>query len=167
MGRLFLCKNFSELEENCVFAPCTAWAAIRLLRANLFDIAGKKAAMIGRSAAVGRPLAHMLSCLDATVTLCHSRTKDLPGILRTSDIVVSATGQPKWIKGEMLSEGCVVLDVGINTDENDKLCGDVDFESVSQKVSMITPVPGGIGPVTLACIMENTLKAAEMKKTSS
>jgi methylenetetrahydrofolate dehydrogenase (NADP+)/methenyltetrahydrofolate cyclohydrolase len=103
----------------------------------------------------------MLTMLDATVTLCHTKTPDLPGVFKRSDIVISAAGKPRWIKKEMLSEGAVVIDVGTNFDKNGKICGDADFEDIKSSVDAATPVPGGVGPVTLACLLEAVVKAAE------
>ena len=161
MGRLFLCKNFSEIEEGGFFTPCTAMAVIKLLREHKLELAGKRVSVMGRSSIVGRPLAHMLSCLDATVTLCHSRTRNLTDILKNSEVVISAVGKPRWITSSMISPGAVVVDVGTNTDSAGKFCGDVDFEDVKPGAGHISPVPGGVGPVTLACLLENTVKAAE------
>lgn len=161
MGRLFLCKSFSEIEEGGFFTPCTAMAVIKLLREHKFELAGKRVSVIGRSSIVGRPLAHMLSCLDATVTLCHSRTRDLTDTLKNSEAVISAVGKTRWITPKMISQGAAVVDVGTNTDSAGKFCGDVDFENVKTVAGYISPVPGGVGPVTLACLLENTVKAAE------
>lgn len=161
-GRLFLCKNFREIEEAGFFVPCTALAVIKLLREHKISVEGKRATVVGRSSVVGRPLAHMLSCLDATVTLCHSRTAGLPEILRSSQVVIAAVGKARWLKAGMISPGATVIDVGTNTDETGKFCGDVDFENVILTAGEASPVPGGVGPVTLACLIESTVKAAEL-----
>ena len=161
MGRLLIAKKFGEIETGGFFTPCTALAVIRLMKFYGIDPAGKAIAVAGRSAIVGKPLALMLTMLDATVTLCHTKTPDLPGIFKRSGIVISAAGKPRWIKKEMLSEGAVVIDVGTNFDENGKMCGDADFEDIKDRVAAATPVPGGVGPVTLACLLEAVVKAAE------
>ena len=161
MGRLFLCKNFSEIEKGGFFAPCTALAVVRLLQYHKVEFSGKKAAVLGRSSTVGRPLAHMFSCLDATVTLCHSRTPDMAKTLAGADILASAIGKARWVKKEMLPPGAIVADVGTNSDENGVFCGDVDYAAVEPVVSAISPVPGGVGPVTLACLLENIVLAFE------
>jgi len=161
LGRLLIAKNFSEIETGGFFTPCTALAVIRLLKHYSIDPRGKNVALAGRSAVAGKPLALMLTMLDATVTLCHTKTPDLPGVFKRSDIVISAAGKPRWIKKEMLSEGAVVIDVGTNFDKNGKICGDADFEDIKSSVDAATPVPGGVGPVTLACLLEAVVKAAE------
>ncbi|MCX5785977.1 MAG: bifunctional 5,10-methylenetetrahydrofolate dehydrogenase/5,10-methenyltetrahydrofolate cyclohydrolase [Elusimicrobia bacterium] len=161
MGRLAIARKFSEIETGGFFTPCTALAVIRLMRFYGIDPAGKVIAVAGRSAIVGKPLAQMLTMLDATVTLCHTKTPDLPGIFKRSDIVISAAGRPRWIKKELLSKDAVVIDVGTNFDENGKMCGDADFENIKDSVKAATPVPGGVGPVTLACLLEAAVAAAE------
>ncbi|PIU20065.1 MAG: bifunctional 5,10-methylene-tetrahydrofolate dehydrogenase/5,10-methylene-tetrahydrofolate cyclohydrolase [Elusimicrobia bacterium CG08_land_8_20_14_0_20_59_10] len=161
MGRLFIAKRFAELESGNFFVPCTALAVIRLLKHHGFDVAGKNIAVAGRSAVVGRPLAHMLTGLDATVTLCHTRTRDIAGVFKRSDIVILAAGKAKWVKKEMLGPGAVVIDVGTNFDESGKMCGDAD-EDIKDTAAAVTPVPGGVGPVTLACLLEAAVKAAEL-----
>lgn len=161
MGRLFLCKNFREIAAAGLFVPCTALAVVRLMRHHEITISGARIAVVGRSSTVGKPLAHMLSCLDATVTLCHSRTVDLPQVLKTCDIVISAIGKARWLKPDMIKEGATVIDVGTNTDDKGIFCGDADFEALKPLASAITPVPGGVGPVTLSCLLENIIKAAE------
>jgi len=162
MGRLFIAKKFSEIEGGAYFVPCTALAVVRLLKFYTCDISGKNVAVVGRSAVVGRPLAHMLTTLDATVTLCHTRTKDLASIFKASDLVITAVGKAKWLKKELLPEGATVIDVGTNFDENGKMCGDADFENLKETAAALTPVPGGVGPVTLACLLEAVVKAAEL-----
>ena len=161
MGRLFISKNMDEIARGGFFVPCTALAVIKMIKKYSMDIRGANIAVVGRSSIVGRPLAHMLTSMDATVTLCHSRTKDLSSIFKKSDMIISAIGKARWIKADMLPEDCAVIDVGTNIDENGKMCGDVDFENVKDKARSITPVPGGVGPVTLACLIESAVKAAE------
>ncbi|WP_432696053.1 bifunctional methylenetetrahydrofolate dehydrogenase/methenyltetrahydrofolate cyclohydrolase FolD [Marinobacterium sp. YM272] len=141
--------------------PCTPYGCMRLLKAYGVDPMGKKAVVVGASNIVGRPVALELLMERATVTVCHSKTQDLPGELAQADIVIAAVGIPKFIKGEWLKKGAVVIDVGINRLETGKLVGDVDFDSAYEKVSAITPVPGGVGPMTIACLLQNTLEACE------
>lgn len=153
-----LWRRRTEPEPNpqyCV--PCTPRGIIRLLKAADVEISGKRAVVVGRSNIVGLPVAKLLLNENATVTICHSHTKDLGAITREADILVVAVGQPKLITGDMVRPGAVVIDVGINHDENGKLCGDVDFESVKDIASVITPVPKGVGPMTICSLMENTI----------
>lgn len=143
--------------------PCTPLGCLILLREASGTLAGKHAVVIGRSNIVGKPVAQLLLKEHCTVTIAHSKTKDLAAIVKTADIVVAAVGKPKLIKGEWLKKGAVVIDVGINRIEingKTKLVGDVDFESCQGIAGAITPVPGGVGPMTIACLLENTLKAA-------
>lgn len=142
-------------------ASCTPAGIMELLRRYHIDPAGKRAVVIGRSKIVGRPMALLLLNADATVTVCHTKTQDLAWECRNADILVAAAGKPKLITGDMVKEGAVVIDVGMNRDENGKLCGDVDFESVKKKASFLTPVPGGVGPMTVAMLLKNTVNAAE------
>jgi len=142
------------------FVPCTPLGCSMLLKDVMGDLSGKHAVVIGRSNIVGKPLAQLLLKESCTVTIAHSRTKDLPSLLKTADIVVAAVGRPEMIKGEWLKEGCVVIDVGINRLEGKKLVGDVDYASCEGIASHITPVPGGVGPMTIACLLENTLRSA-------
>jgi len=141
--------------------PCTPLGLIRLLDSIEYDLKGKEAVVIGRSQIVGKPVALLLLERHATVTLCHSRTVDLPAKVRQADVVIAAVGRAKMIKGDWIQPGAVVLDVGINRQEDGKLCGDVDFESAREVASYITPVPGGVGPMTIAMLMWNTLQAAK------
>lgn len=136
--------------------PCTPKGIIRLLEYYDIGISGKNAVIIGRSNIVGRPVAQMLLNANATVTICHSRTKNLSEITKTADILISAAGRAGLVTADMVKDGAVVIDVGMNRDENGKLCGDVDFESVKEKASFITPVPGGVGPMTICSLMVNT-----------
>ncbi|WP_342598367.1 bifunctional methylenetetrahydrofolate dehydrogenase/methenyltetrahydrofolate cyclohydrolase FolD [Psychrobacillus sp. FSL H8-0483] len=143
------------------FLPCTPFGIMKLLEYSDVDVAGKHAVIIGRSNIVGKPMGQLLLQKDATVTYCHSRTKDLHAFTKQADILVVATGRAKMIDASYIKEGAVVIDVGINRDENNKLCGDVDFASAQEVASKITPVPGGVGPMTIAMLMENTCLAAE------
>ncbi|WFN36076.1 bifunctional methylenetetrahydrofolate dehydrogenase/methenyltetrahydrofolate cyclohydrolase FolD [Methanomicrobium antiquum] len=152
-------RLFSGMPE---FVPCTPGGIMTLLKEYKIETSGKKAVVVGRSVDVGRPMAALLINADATVTVCHSRTKNLEDEMKAADILISAIGKAKFVTAEMVKSGAVVIDVGINQDENKRLCGDVDFESVKDKVSAITPVPGGVGPMTIATLMENTLKSAKM-----
>lgn len=139
--------------------PCTPEGIIKLLDKAGIQIEGKKAVVIGRSNIVGLPAAKLLLDRNATVTIAHSRTKDLAKVASEADILVVAIGRPKFVTADMVGEGAAVIDVGVNRDpETGKLCGDVDFEAVRDKASVITPVPGGVGPMTRACLMENTLE---------
>ena len=140
-------------------SPCTPQGIMKLLAAEGVDPKGKRAVVIGRSNIVGLPVAKMLLDANATVTLCHTRTVDLPSVTRQAEILVVAAGRAKMVTGDMVSPGCVVIDVGMDRDpETGKLCGDVDFDSVAPKAAAITPVPGGVGPMTIACLMENTVQ---------
>lgn len=144
--------------NNPNIAPCTAQGIIDLLDYYDIPIEGKHAVVVGRSNIVGKPVAHLLTCRNATVTVCHSKTPNLGEFTRQADILVVAIGKSKYITADMVKPGAVVIDVGINRDENGKLCGDVDFEQVEPVASAITPVPGGIGPMTIAELLKNTIK---------
>jgi len=141
------------------FVPCTPLGCWMLLKDNLSSLAGLHAVVIGRSNIVGKPMAQLLLKESCTVTIAHSKTKDLPTLIKTADIVVAAVGRPKMVMCEWLKQGAVVIDVGINRVDG-KLVGDVDFASCQGIAAAITPVPGGVGPMTIACLLENTLKAA-------
>lgn len=145
------------------FLPCTPFGVIRLLEYYNIDIKGKHAVVIGKSLAVGKPLSLMLLSKDATVTVCHKETIGLENYTRQADILCVAVGKPNLITGDMVKEGVIVVDIGINVLQDGKIVGDVDFESVSKKASFITPVPGGVGPVTIAMLLENTVKSAMTK----
>src|SRR6266700_1218499 len=132
---------------------CTPHAVIQILQRSKLSVSGRHAVVLGRSKLVGKPVAMMLQALDATVTMCHSRTKDLEATCRQADILVAAIGQPRFVKASMVKEGAVVIDVGINRDKDGKLCGDVDFDAVKDKTSAITPVPGGVGPMTITMLL--------------
>ena len=138
--------------------PCTPEGIIKMLDSANVKIAGKRAVVLGRSQIVGLPVAKLLLDRNATVTICHSRTADLASVTREADILVVAIGRAKFVNGDMVKDGAAVIDVGMDRDENGKLCGDVDFESVAPKASYITPVPGGVDPMTITCLMENTIK---------
>lgn len=157
----FSAENIGKLcmNEDCLVA-CTPNGVMKMLESAKIDLKGKNAVVIGRSNIVGKPMAMLLLNADCTVTVCHSKTKNLKEVCANADILVAAIGRAKFVTGDMVKDGAVVVDVGINRDENGKLCGDVDFESVSQKCSYITPVPGGVGPMTITMLMYNTCLAA-------
>ncbi|MBQ9118581.1 MAG: bifunctional methylenetetrahydrofolate dehydrogenase/methenyltetrahydrofolate cyclohydrolase FolD [Lachnospiraceae bacterium] len=144
------------------FVSCTPAGIIELLKRSDVEIAGKECVVIGRSNIVGKPMAALLIRENGTVTVCHSKTKDLKEVTKRADILVAAIGKPKFITAEYVKDGAVVIDVGIHRNADNKLCGDVDFDSVEPKASAITPVPGGVGPMTIAMLMVNCLKSAEM-----
>ena len=133
---------------------------MELISRSGIDLTGKEAVVVGRSNIVGKPMAFLLLAQNATVTMCHSRTKDLPSVTRRADVLIAAIGKPRMIKADMVKEGAVIIDVGVNRLENGKLAGDVDFDEVAPRASYITPVPGGVGPMTIAMLMKNTLDAA-------
>ena len=143
------------------FVSCTPAGIIQLLKRSGIEISGKECVVIGRSNIVGKPMGMLLLRENGTVTICHSRTKDLRQVCKRADILVVAIGKPLFIDETYVKEGAVVIDVGIHRDENNKLCGDVDFERVAPHCSAITPVPGGVGPMTIAMLMQNTVEAAE------
>ena len=145
------------------FLPCTPAGIMELLKYYNVDINGKECVVIGRSNIVGKPMALLLLAQNGTVTVCHSRTKDLASTVARADILVVAIGKPNFITGDMIKPGAVVIDVGINRLESGKLCGDVEFESASAVSSMITPVPGGVGPMTITMLLKNTVTAAKIK----
>ena len=144
------------------FLPCTPAGVIALLKRSGYEIAGKRCVVIGRSNLVGKPLAALLTAEDGTVTLCHSKTRDLAGICREADILISAAGRAGLVTGEMVKAGAIVIDVGMNRDQEGKLCGDVVFDGAAEKAAAITPVPGGVGPMTVAMLMKNCVLAAKM-----
>lgn len=145
------------------FLPCTPAGVMELIHSTGVDVCGKKAVVIGRSNIVGKPMAMLLLHENATVEITHSKTKNLSEITAGADILVAAIGRAKFVTVDMVKDGAVVIDVGMNRDENGKLCGDVDFESVKDKCSYITPVPGGVGPMTISMLMQNTLTAAKIQ----
>lgn len=143
------------------FLSCTPYGIIKLLERTGTEIIGKHAVIVGRSNIVGKPMGQLLLQRDATVTYCHSKTKDLASFTKQADILIVAIGKAKFITGEHVKEGAVVIDVGMNRDENGKLCGDVDFATAKEVASAITPVPGGVGPMTITMLLSNTLQSAE------
>ena len=145
---------------NYSFLPCTPSGCMELIHSTGVDVAGKECVVIGRSNIVGKPMAMLLLHENDTVTICHSKTKNLSEVCARADILVAAVGKPNFVTADMVKEGAVVIDVGINRLENGKLCGDVKFDEVSEKAGYITPVPGGVGPMTIAMLMKNTLTAA-------
>lgn len=155
VGKIFL--------GNYDFLPCTPAGIIRLLDYYNVEISGKRCVVIGRSNIVGKPMAHLLLERNGTVTVCHSKTENLTEITKQADILVVAVGKPQFVTADMVKEGAVVIDVGINRGADGKLVGDVDFNSVSEVASYITPVPGGVGVMTVTMLLENTLKAAEIQ----
>lgn len=146
------------------FVPCTPFGVMRLIEKSGVNPRGKSAVIVGRSNIVGKPMALLLLAADATVTVAHSRTPDLSAVTRNADILVAAVGRAKLIKADMVKPGAVVIDVGMNRDENGKLCGDVDFAEVKEIAGSITPVPGGVGPMTIAMLMQNSVLAAQMRR---
>jgi methylenetetrahydrofolate dehydrogenase (NADP+)/methenyltetrahydrofolate cyclohydrolase len=145
---------------NPLFVPCTPRGIMELISRTGIELLGKEAVVVGRSNIVGKPIALLLLAKHATVTICHSRTKDLPLVTGRADVLIAAVGRPEMIKADMVKKGAVVIDVGVNRLENGKLTGDVAFHEVASKASYITPVPGGVGPMTIAMLMKNTLDAA-------
>ncbi len=146
------------------FLPCTPAGCMELIHSTGVEVAGKECVVIGRSNIVGKPMAMLLLHDNGTVTVCHSKTKNLAEVCARADILVAAVGRPNFVTADMVKEGAVVIDVGINRLDNGKLCGDVKFDEVSEKAGWITPVPGGVGPMTIAMLMKNTLTAAKQKK---
>ena len=157
----FSVENIGKLAmgEKCLVA-CTPNGVMKMLEYYGVELTGKRAVVVGRSNIVGKPMALLLLNANATVTVCHSKTRDLKAECLKAEVLVAAIGKEKFITADMVKEGAVVIDVGMNRDENGKLCGDVDFETVKDKCSYITPLPGGVGPMTRAMLMENTLLAA-------
>lgn len=148
---------------NYAFLPCTPAGCMELIHSTGIEVAGKECVVIGRSNIVGKPMAMLLLHENGTVTVCHSKTKDLAEVCRRADILVAAVGRANFVTADMVKDGAVVIDVGINRLENGKLCGDVKFDEVSEKAGYITPVPGGVGPMTIAMLMKNTLTAARIQ----
>ncbi|WP_099204193.1 bifunctional methylenetetrahydrofolate dehydrogenase/methenyltetrahydrofolate cyclohydrolase FolD [Scatolibacter rhodanostii] len=148
---------------NFAFLPCTPAGVIELIHSTGISIAGKNCVVLGRSNIVGKPMSMLLLHENGTVTICHSQTKNMTEICKKADILVSAIGKPKFVTADMIQEGAIVIDVGMNHDENGKLCGDVDFEAVEKIASYITPVPGGVGPMTITMLLKNTITAAKMQ----
>jgi len=155
IGRLVL--------KRPVLRPCTPYGCMRLLAETGEDLVGKHAVIIGQSNIVGRPMALELLMARCTVTICHSATRDLPALTRQADIVVAAMGKMRFVQGDWIRSGAIVIDVGINRGDDGKLVGDVDFDAARQRAGWITPVPGGVGPMTIATLLANTLRAAELQ----
>jgi methylenetetrahydrofolate dehydrogenase (NADP+)/methenyltetrahydrofolate cyclohydrolase len=155
IGRLVL--------KRPLLRPCTPYGCMTLLKGTGEDLIGQHAVIIGQSNIVGRPMALELLMERCTVTICHSKTRDLPGLVRQADIVVAGIGKARFVQGDWIKEGAMVIDVGVNRGEDGKLCGDVDFEAAKARASWITPVPGGVGPMTIATLLANTLRAAELQ----
>ena len=147
------------------FLPCTPAGVMELIRSTGTDLTGKRAVVLGRSNIVGKPMAMLLLHENATVTIAHSKTQNLAELTRQADVLVAAVGRPKFVTADMVKPGAVVIDVGMDRDENGKLCGDVDFDGVSQVCGAITPVPGGVGPMTISMLLENTLTAAKLQNS--
>jgi methylenetetrahydrofolate dehydrogenase (NADP+)/methenyltetrahydrofolate cyclohydrolase len=146
------------------FVPCTPKGCMRLLREVGAELAGARAVVIGRSVLVGRPISLLLANANATVTMCHSKTRDLAGEVGRADVVVAAVGRPELVAGDWIREGAIVIDVGVNRTAEGKLVGDVEFRAAVQRARAITPVPGGVGPMTIACLLENTIEAARRRR---
>ncbi|MDQ7778811.1 MAG: bifunctional methylenetetrahydrofolate dehydrogenase/methenyltetrahydrofolate cyclohydrolase FolD [Planctomycetota bacterium] len=167
MGKLLSKKNAREISESGIYLPCTPHGIIQLLRRTGIPMAGAEAVIVGRSNIVGKPVALLLMAENATVTICHTGTKDLGEVCRRADILVAAIGKPKVVTADMVKNGVTVIDVGVNRigktpEGKDMLVGDVDFDGVKEKARAITPVPGGVGPMTIAMLMVNTVKAARL-----
>ena len=163
MGNLFSCKTWAEVQALPTFVPCTALAVIRLLDAHGIDPQGLETAVIGRSSTVGRPLAHLLSCRNATVKVCHTFTRDLARALQNEDLICGAAGQAGLLGTNNVPAGSTVIDIATNLDAQDRLCGDADAPALLQAGCRVSPVPGGVGPVTLACLLENIILSGERK----
>ena len=158
----FCAENVGNLAMNrTALVACTPFGVMKMLEAYGIDPRGKSAVVLGRSNIVGKPMAMLLLNADATVTVCHSKTKDLAAVCAGADILVVAIGRAKFVTADMVKPGAVVIDVGMDRDENGKLCGDVDYEAVKDKASYITPVPGGVGPMTITMLLYNTVLAAQ------
>jgi methylenetetrahydrofolate dehydrogenase (NADP+)/methenyltetrahydrofolate cyclohydrolase len=160
----FHAQNAGALSQgNPVFIPCTPNGVMRMLEKVSIDLNGVEAVVIGRSNIVGKPMAQLLTAAGATVTLCHSRTRDLAFHTRRADLVVAAVGRSRMLGADMIKPGAVVIDVGINRDDDGKLCGDIDFDDCLDRAGWITPVPGGVGPMTITMLLVNTLRAMELQ----
>ncbi len=158
LGRLAL--------KRPLLRPCTPYGCMTLLADTGVDLVGRNAVVIGQSNIVGRPMALELLMARCTVTICHSATRDLPGVVAGADVLVAAMGKPRFVPGAWIKPGAIVIDVGINRDDQGKLCGDVDFAAAKERAGWITPVPGGVGPMTIATLLANTLRAAELAEAS-
>lgn len=162
VGKFFTVKNFEEMVEKKLFLPCTPHGIIEILKRNNIEIKGKEAVVLGRSNIVGKPIAMLLLANNATVTICHSRTKNLASVCKRADILIAAIGKPKFVTADMVKEEACVIDVGVNRTEQG-LVGDVDFEKVVDIAGSITPVPGGVGPMTITMLMVNVVKSAKKR----
>ena len=145
------------------FVSCTPFGVVRMLEEYNIETEGKNAVILGRSNIVGKPMIQCMLNKNSTVTVCHSRTKDIGEVIKRADIVIAAIGRPKFVKADMVKDGAVVIDVGINRLDDGSICGDVDYDAMFDKVSYITPVPGGVGPMTIAMLLNNVVKAAKLK----
>ena len=163
MGNLFLCKTWQDVERLPGFVPCTAMAVIRLLNYHGIDPQGMEASVIGRSPTVGRPLAHLLTCKNATVKICHTKTADLKKALQDEQLICCAAGQPNLLTADMAQPGAVIIDIATNVTPAGGLCGDAQTALLLEKGCPVSPVPGGVGPVTLACLLENIILSGERK----
>lgn len=148
---------------NPTFKSCTPYGVMKMLESINYDLNGKEVVVVGRSNIVGKPVALMCLAENATVTVCHSRTQDLPGHVKRADVVIAAVGRTEMVKGEWIKDGAVVIDVGINRQEDGKLLGDVEFSAAAERASYITPVPGGVGPMTITMLLENTVQSARRR----
>ena len=161
-GLTFINQGKLIAGDKTGLVPCTPQGTLKLIQSVRADLAGLHAVVIGRSLLFGKPMAQLLLQEHCTVTQAHSKTREIEHICQEADILIAAAGQPKMVKGEWIKPGAIVIDVGINRSEDGKLCGDVDFEEVKPKACAITPVPGGVGPMTIACLLANTIKAAQL-----
>lgn len=161
-GRLFLTRSFESARAQGLILPCAAAGAVLLALEAGRSLSGLRAVVIGRSNILGKPAAHMLSGLDATVTLCHSKTAGLPAVIREADLVMACLGRPRFIQGDWVKPGAIVIDAGINVVDG-RLCGDVDLEGAARAASFLSPVPGGVGPVTTAVLLANSMTLAERR----
>ena len=159
-GLTYLNQGKLVAGDQTGLVPCTPQGSLRLIKSVRSDLTGLNAVVIGRSLLFGKPMAQLLISESCTVTTAHSKTKDLAEVCKRADILVAAVGRPRMVKGEWIKDGAIVIDVGINRLDTGKLCGDVDFDEASQVAGAITPVPGGVGPMTIACLLQNTLQAA-------
>ncbi|MBR3603148.1 MAG: bifunctional 5,10-methylenetetrahydrofolate dehydrogenase/5,10-methenyltetrahydrofolate cyclohydrolase [Elusimicrobiaceae bacterium] len=163
LGNLFLCKTWEEVKNLNTFVPCTAMAVLHLLDYHKISLQGIETAVIGRSSTVGRPLAHLLSCRNATVKLCHSFTTDLKTSLQNCQLICSAVGKAGLLSGHNTPPNSTVIDIATNLDANGNLCGDAKWQELTQQGCRVSPVPGGVGPITLACLLENIILSGERK----
>lgn len=160
-GLTFVNQGKLVAGDESGLVPCTPQGALRLIKSVREDLTGLNAVVIGRSLLFGKPMAQLLIGENCTVTTAHSKTKDLPDVCRRADILVAAVGRPRMVKADWIKHGAIVIDVGINRLDTGKLCGDVDYDEAAKVAGAITPVPGGVGPMTIACLLQNTLKAAQ------